>query len=125
MTAILLSTDLLFSSRLEHAAARLGFRLSVAATAERACELARGGGAGLLIVDLTLPGLLLDRLLEDWLADPSAPPVVAYGPHVATGTLETARRAGCAEVLTRGQFDREMGQVLARYLNSPPDAGAR
>jgi hypothetical protein len=34
---------------------------------------------------------------------------------VHAAKLEAARAAGCTEVLTRGQFDRQMGGLLEKY----------
>jgi hypothetical protein len=41
--------------------------------------------------------------------------IVAYAPHVHEDRLRAATEAGCNEVLSRGQFDRQMDDILARY----------
>lgn len=111
-----LTGDLLFSSRVTSAAATAGLRVEVVGSLEDALRQAREADMGLLLLDLTLPGCSPERVMQSWkqLADP--PPVVAYGPHVAEAQLQAAAEAGCTEVLTRGQFDRQMGAVLERYL---------
>jgi CheY-like chemotaxis protein len=114
--ALYLTADLFFSSRLVSAAEAAARRVEVVDSIETALRRAEAGDVGLLLIDLTLPGCRPEEVMRDWSALLDPPPVVAYGPHVAAAQLDAARAAGCTEVLTRGQFDREMRDVLLRYL---------
>ena len=116
LTALFLTGDLLFSSRVVGAAESASLKVEVVGSADAARQRAGADDVGLLIVDLTMPGCRPNALMEVWTTLPSPPPVIAYGPHVAETQLQAARDAGCAEVLTRGQFDRQMRDVLVRYL---------
>ncbi len=115
MTACIafLTKDLMFQSRVSSAAKAV----SVALIADRSVEkllsrLADPSTIPLWIIDLTLE-------LEDLVAVRStigeACPIakfIAYGPHVHVAKLEAAAAAGF-EVLTRGQFDHQMLDIVA------------
>jgi CheY-like chemotaxis protein len=108
---LLLSSDLMFTSRATAAARDAGANLTVvsspAATVEQANQLENA----LVLVDLTLPGLDINALAQLLIDNAAATELIAYGPHVQAGRLEAARAAGCT-VLTRGQFDAQMGTIL-------------
>ncbi len=66
-------------------------------------------GVEVVIVDLAQRGVMevLPRLTA------SGVRVVAYGSHVDTAMLDAARAAGCAEVLPRSKFFRDIAGLLA------------
>ena len=112
MSILYLTSDLLFSSRVSQTAKQQGIDLQVSGAPDAAIASITAD-TRLVILDLTLPSLdvvsTVARLRE---ANPTVR-IVAYGPHVQAGKLNAARAAGCDEVLTRGQFDREIARVLA------------
>jgi CheY-like chemotaxis protein len=116
-----LTADLLFTSRVTSAAAAAALHVTVVGSVEAARDQAREGDVGLLLLDLSLPGCRPELVMQAWRQLPEPPPVVAYAPHVADAQLQAAREAGCTEVLTRGQFDRQMRAVLERYLVTRAD----
>ena len=113
---LLLSTDLLSSSQIAGAAARVGTTLLTVATPEKLLEQ--------LSADAAQPASLLVMDLNSWRWDlaewlprirgAAHPPgrIVAFGPHVHAERLAAAQAAGCDEVLTRGQFFARMEAVL-------------
>jgi DNA-binding response OmpR family regulator len=104
--ALLLSDDLLFTSRITGAAQANGVAIKVARSVEVLKNLAKSEKPILLLVDLSNPGLVIEELL-DWVrtfAIDQQPRVIAYGSHVDTETLRAARAAGCDEVMPRSQF---------------------
>jgi CheY-like chemotaxis protein len=124
MTDILtVSTDLLFISRLREVARRLGSPFHVVSGAEAARQACSETPPRIVILDLSDPHLDVASLVSD-LRNLPAPPrsVVAYGAHVREDRLRAARDAACDEVLTRGQFDRRMEQVLRKGLGRAQDA---
>jgi CheY-like chemotaxis protein len=116
-TGLLLSDDLLFTSRIVGTARDLGFSIQSARSAETLEGLAREQGPACVIVDLANPGLvitdLVGRLRE---ACSSMPRVVAYGSHVDTATLRAARDAGCDVVLPRSKFVEDLPRELPRWI---------
>jgi DNA-binding NarL/FixJ family response regulator len=116
MAILMLSTDLMFASRVSGAAARLGTTLQTAATPETLFEqLAASEPAALVLIDLTTRGFDPRQwvpLLRQAANSPSA--ILAYGPHVQGRLLSAATAAGCDEVFTRGQFNARMDEILSR-----------
>jgi DNA-binding response OmpR family regulator len=115
MSVLFLSTDLVFSSRLAAAAGRQGIDLTAFSTVDGAIGRIATAPVALMILDLSLGGLrpadAVGRLRE---AQQNVP-IVAYAPHVHEDRLAAARDAGCDEVHSRGAFDRQMDEILARY----------
>jgi DNA-binding NarL/FixJ family response regulator len=109
-----LTNDLMFSSRVEGVARRLERQLVVVPTVEALREKMNEaeGRPEIVLIDLTIwtrqaAGVI--AALKSWHAPPQ---VIAYGPHVQEAQLAAAHQAGCDIVLTRGQFDKQMEQVL-------------
>jgi len=112
---LLVSSDLLFRSRIDDAARAAGLALRVATTAER---LERHLSAGLepsaAIVDLeceTLDaGAAIQRLREmPWGAEL---PIVAYAGHTNVEAIRTGRAAGAGTVLARSAFTLQLPALL-------------
>jgi hypothetical protein len=117
--AVFLSRDLVFVSRARGAADRFGLELEVVAEADDAMSSCRSEGVGLLIVDLACVGDAVEQLLPRLAALCVSPRrVVCYAAHVREDLLASARRAGCREILTRGQFDRQMETILEAAAGS-------
>ena len=112
---LFLSSDLVFSSRLAGAGQRLGVPVSTVSSIDAAVARLHGDSVGLVVLDLSASNVdavtAVTRLRESH----RALPIVAYAPHVHEDRLRAAADAGCNEVLTRGQFDRQMEEVLNRY----------
>lgn len=116
-TGVLLSDDLIFSSRITATARSLGLDIKVARTPGAFVELARQHAAHGVVVDLSFPGLALEALLQQLGAACPAPPrVVAYGSHVDTAILRAARAAGCDPVLPRSKFVEDLEAELPKWL---------
>jgi CheY-like chemotaxis protein len=118
MEILFLTTDLLFSSRVSGAAARAGLTLQTVASPAALLELAAAAEESpLALLDLNSPGV--DPVeLAPALRALSNPPraIIAYGPHVQEERLAAATAARCDEVLTRGQFNARMDEMLANWL---------
>lgn len=114
MTALLVSSDLMFASKFEAAGRRRNLAVQTARTLDLAIDKAGASAFDLVVLDLSLAGLDPAKLVAQ-LRGLEHPPrtIVAYAPHVHESRLEAARAAGCDRVLTRGQFDRGMEQLLA------------
>ena len=115
MVVVLLTGDLTVLSRVEGAAMRAGADVRAAADASHAVERCAAEPAALLIVDLSTPSLDVESLIEQLRsAATSLPRVVAFGPHVHGERLEEARRAGCDDVVSRGEFFARIELILNR-----------
>jgi CheY-like chemotaxis protein len=120
MTAqgLLLSDDLLFTSRVSGTATALGLTVQSARSAAALVELARAAPPRCVLIDLHNPGLDLSALLRDLAAVcPQPPRTIAYGSHVEAATLHAAREAGCDLVLPRSRFVEELPVSMATWMS--------
>ena len=109
--SILVSKDLLFGGRVRSAAQRAG----------RACDVVSPDQVDRCAVAPQLIMIDLAAIEEEGLAElvescrrlAPAAHVIAYGPHVDAERLENARRAGCDEVLSRGEFNQRLPDFFA------------
>lgn len=101
--------DLMDRSKLESAARAHGLGLDLVA---RASELvgAVAGGASLVIVDLSRPGVLDAVRGLSGLAEQVR--VLGFGSHVERDLLRCASEAGCAQVLARSAFFTRLPSLL-------------
>jgi CheY-like chemotaxis protein len=122
---LLLSDDLIFTSRITGTARGLGFVVKPARSVEALEALARQEAPRCVLVDLANPGLavpdLIRRLRE---ACPTMPRVVAYGSHVDAAGLRAAREAGCHLVLPRSKFVEELPAALPGWMTRLNEGGA-
>jgi DNA-binding NarL/FixJ family response regulator len=118
-TGLLLSDDLIFTSRITGTARALGLQLRQARSPEVLVELARQAPPLGVLIDLGYPGLALGDVLGR-LAEvcPVMPRVIAYGAHVDTAALKAARAAGCDPVLPRSKLVEDLEQELPKWLAS-------
>jgi CheY-like chemotaxis protein len=113
MRAYYLTADLFFSSRVVGVAQQVGCDLRVVGSLEELLKQATDtGDCRLVLLDLTLPRLDVTETATTIKANYPHARIVAYAPHVHEATLEAAQAAGCDEVLSRGQFNREVERVL-------------
>lgn len=114
---LLLSDDMLFSSRIIATARSLQIGMHTARNDASLEALARDQAPRCVIIDLANPGLEIADLLQH-LRElcPHMPRVVAYGSHVDAATLQLARQAGCDLVMPRSQFVAELPGSLARWV---------
>ncbi len=122
---LLLSDDLLFTSRITATAAQLGLTVRTAKTQDVLENLAVRDAPRCVVLDLGNPGLDIAALIRRLRTLPAPPFVVAYGSHVDVATLKAARAAGCDLVLPRSKFVEELPHALpdwfaGRSRPSPP-----
>ena len=114
---LLLSDDLMFTSRIIATARQLGLEIRTAGAQAGLEKLAEQQAPRCVILDLSNRGLdvgaLIRRLRE---ACPQPPFVVGYGSHVDTATLRAAREAGCDLVLPRSKFVDELPKALPDWV---------
>ena len=113
-TALLISRDLFFTSKVTGSADAIGVRVEVVPDTEMAISRLSQGDYRCLFVDLADAALDIGTLMSA--AIEPRPPVIAFGAHVATGKLQAAEAAGCDEVLSRGKFSANLPEILRRYV---------
>lgn len=116
---LLLSDDMIFTSRITGTAHDLNLTVKPARSPDALEALARQQTPCCVIFDLANPGLdvggLLARLRESCTPMPR---VVAYGSHVDTETLKKAREAGCDIVWPRSKFVEELPRALPEWFDA-------
>ena len=118
MSILLLTSDLMVSSKVAAAAERASREIDTALSVDALLEKAAATPPAAVILDLSVPGLDLPPLIAQLRGGPQPPTIIAFAPHVPAALLDAAREAGCEEVLTRGDFHRRMDEVLAKI--APP-----
>ncbi len=112
---IFLTADLMMASTASSHARQNNVTLQAATNAEAAITLVQEVRPHLLIVDLQAPGLEITALGDAvrGLPDAVCPMTIGYAQHVNLESLDEARRAGFDQVLTRGQFNQQVGAIIA------------
>jgi len=109
-----LTKDLMMSSNASSHARQKEIKFSTASSVESAIAFVQESKPHLLIIDLQTPGLDVALLGEEvkGLADSVCPLTIAYAQHVNVELLEQAKSAGFDQVLTRGQFNAQVGKII-------------
>lgn len=99
--------DLMFSGRIGAEARAQGAQCRI--IRDPAALAAADGAAGLLIVDLNLPGAV--AAAASWRAS-HGKPVVGFVSHVDAGTIVEAKTAGIDQVMPRSRFVQVLPDLL-------------
>ncbi len=105
---LMLSGDLMFSSRVKSAAERAGKQFQMGGSLPGG-ELDK---IGFVIIDLSTRSGLLPEITQQCKARCPQARLIAYGPHVQADKLSAARKAGIETVLTNGQFDQALSRLF-------------
>jgi hypothetical protein len=114
---ILLSRDLIFTSKVTGTARELGQQVLTAGNSALASAMIAEWQPKVVFLDLaagdlaSVPAIVAYRNLAG-----AQTAFVAFGSHVDTASLDAARDAGCDEVLARSQFSAQLPQIIERYL---------
>jgi DNA-binding NarL/FixJ family response regulator len=120
---LLLSDDMMFTSRITGTARNLGLGVKPARSIQALDALMREQTPCCIIVDLAHPDLsIVDFLKSLGKLDKARPRVVAYGSHVDTAVLRAARDAGCDVVLPRSKFVEDLPQALPEWMRAETQA---
>lgn len=105
-SAVFLSADLMFASRVRAAAESHDLEFHFGGALPDADDIQY------VIVDLATRSGAVIGLMEACGEKCPAATVLAFGPHVQVARLEKARDAGIPTVITRGQFDRALSTLF-------------
>jgi CheY-like chemotaxis protein len=114
-SALLVSQDLFFYSKITSTANELGFRVVVEGNVAEVVSKLAASTYRCLILDLSTPGLRVADVTGA-LPEANRPTVIAFGSHVQGDRLKEARDAGCDEVMARSKFSATLPEILTRYL---------
>ena len=114
---LLLSRDLIFTSKITGTASALGRKVVVAGQFEQAMAAIEKWGPKVVLVDLAAGDLVASpALLQYRGVAETGTPFVAFGSHVDVEALAEAARAGCDPVMPRSRFTVELPALIRRYL---------
>jgi hypothetical protein len=120
-TGILLSRDLIFTSKIQGTAKALGYQLEVIGDLPRAKSAIGMLHPYVIFIDLTAGNLSSSDAIRDYvkLAGPDVW-LVAFGPHVEEEALANAKAAGCQVVLPRSKFADRLPTLMQSYYGHRP-----
>jgi CheY-like chemotaxis protein len=113
---LLLSRDLIFTSKVTGTARELGHRVMVAGNTALASTMIEQWHPKVVFVDLAAGDLVDPAALLAYQAQAPGTPFVAFGSHVDTAVLAAAKAAGCDPVLPRSKFSAELPDLIRRFL---------
>ena len=114
---LLLSRDLIFTSKVTGTASALGHRVIVAGNVALASAMLAKWAPKVVFVDLAAGDLVsTDSLVKYREIAPSGTPFVAFGSHVDVASLAAAAAAGCDPVMPRSKFTAELPALVRRYF---------
>lgn len=114
---LLLSRDLIFTSKITGTARALGHRILVAGNPAQVTAMIQQEAPRVVFVDLSAGDLVRpDALLAFQEQAGLTTPFVAFGSHVDADALADARTAGCDPVLPRSRFSAELPELIRRYF---------
>lgn len=114
MTALLVSNDLFFVSKVTGTAQGLGYQVDTADDALQLTEKLAQNDYQCVFLDLTSPISAVDVMQA--VGDQRLLPVIAFGSHVDVQMLAAAEQAGCSEVMPRSKFSGQLPAILNRLL---------
>ena len=120
MNVFHLSRDLMLVAKVSSAARSAGTSYKSAANSEKLNDALQqhlstasdDEASARVLVDLQIPGLEIVKLKEQLDELPSPVEVVAYAQHVMTDLIDAANAAKIGTVITRGQFDRKVEELV-------------
>jgi DNA-binding NarL/FixJ family response regulator len=118
---LLLSRDLIFTTKIKATAAELGYQIHVASDVILAESLIANHRPQVILIDLTAGDLCaLSALCAYRKLAGSDAWFVAFGPHVDAGALARAKAAGCQATMPRSRFASELPELIQRYFGQSP-----
>ncbi len=111
---VFLSSDLMMSSSVSAHAREKDIALKTIDNAEGAIKFIEDERPLLFLIDLQTPKLDVEALGQSvrGLPDSVCPITIAYAQHVNVDLLNIAKAAGFDQVMTRGQFNSSVGQIV-------------
>jgi DNA-binding NarL/FixJ family response regulator len=115
---VALVDDLFFQAKMMETARQVGVELRACATADALMAEISGAEPRLVVVDLNARANPIEAVRRV-LSLGREIPLVAYLSHVQTELAESARAAGCREVMPRSKFTRDLATILSLAKSQP------
>jgi DNA-binding NarL/FixJ family response regulator len=113
---LLLSRDLIFTSKVTGTASALGHRVIVAGNVALASAMLAKWSPVVVFVDLAGGDLVSPASIAKYREIAPSMPFLAFGSHVDTQALADAASAGCDPVMPRSRFSNELPALIRRYF---------
>jgi hypothetical protein len=114
---LLLSRDLIFTSKVTGTAGALGHRVIVAGNVALVSAILAKWSPVVVFVDLASGDLASPASIAKFREIATAStPFLAFGSHVDTQALAEASAAGCDPVMPRSRFSNELPSLIRRYF---------
>jgi CheY-like chemotaxis protein len=110
---VALVDDLFFQSKMMETARQVGVDLRACSTPEALTSEISARAPRLVVIDLNARGNPLEAVRQVQ-SFAGGIPLIAYLSHVQTDLAESARAAGCRDVMPRSKFARDLAAILAR-----------
>ncbi|WP_435017300.1 response regulator [Tundrisphaera sp. TA3] len=118
---LLLSRDLIFTSKVTGTASALGHKVIVAGNVALASAMLGRWTPVAVFADLAAGDLVAPANLARFRElIPASTPFLAFGSHVDTDALASARAAGCDPVMPRSKFTLELPELIRTYFAPRP-----
>lgn len=114
---LLLTRDLMFTSKITSTASSMGLRIDTVSTVEQLQIRAAEASPRVVFLDLNCPDFN-PSLVVAALPNEDRPRVIAFGSHVDEARLNEARAAGCDDVLPRSKFSAMLPELLRQVFES-------
>jgi methylmalonyl-CoA mutase cobalamin-binding subunit len=117
-TGYLLCDDLMWMSRVMGEAKAIGCKIIPARTVEKMLQLIQQQGAKSVLLDLGQAEVGQEpKKIVEQLQQAGVERIIAYGSHVETEVLQSAREAGCHPVLARSKMAAVLPELLPSWLS--------
>ncbi len=121
-TILFVGQNLVFLGRVENLAEPLGYDVRRATSETAFWDSFGSSPPALILVDLEGDEAVWGKVLEGIHRQESAKSrVVAFGPHENVAAMERARSLGCDQVLSKGEFNRDLPKIISA---GGPEAGS-
>jgi hypothetical protein len=121
LTGLLVSRDLIFTTKIKGTAADLGYAMLVASTQLQAESIIASCRPPVILVDLTGGQMAGSGALRAYQALAGADAwLIAFGPHVDVEALAAAKAVGFHVVLPRSIFTAKLPEFLVQYFSQAP-----
>jgi hypothetical protein len=115
---LLLSRDLIFTSKVTGTAADLGYSMITASVDSQARSMIKTYQPRIVLIDLSAGRLVLPAALITYQEIAGSDTwFVAFGSHVDVEVLDAAKAAGCHDVLPRSRFAADLPKLLRHYFS--------